>query len=90
MKTHILLLPDVFEKFMDISLEYYGFDPSHYFSSPGLSWNAKLSMTKKELELIDMYLFVKNGMRWDISCIAKRYGKANNKCIKSYDDRKPS
>ena len=68
LKAHILLLPDVFEKFMDISLEYYRFDPSHYFSSPGLSWNARLRMTKNELELIDIYLFVKNGMRYFLYC----------------------
>ena len=37
LKTDILLLTDVFEKFIDKCLKYYGSDPSHYFSSPGLS-----------------------------------------------------
>ena len=36
----ILLLIDVFEKFIDTCLKYYGLDPCHYFSSPGLSWDA--------------------------------------------------
>ena len=26
-------------------LKYYGFDPCHYSSSPGLSWDAMLKMT---------------------------------------------
>ena len=33
-------------------LEYYGLDASHYFSSPGLSWNAVLKMTGLKLDLI--------------------------------------
>ena len=31
-------------------LKYYGLDPCHYFSAPGLSWNAMLKMTGIELE----------------------------------------
>ena len=26
-------------------LEYYGSDPCHYFSNPGLSWDSMLEMT---------------------------------------------
>ena len=37
LKTDILLLADVFEKFNKTCLDYYGLDPCHYFSSPGLS-----------------------------------------------------
>ena len=29
-------------------------------------------------------------MRGDISCIAKRFSKANNKYMQSYDDKKTS
>ena len=36
-KKDVLLLVDVFEKFIDTCLKYYGLDPCHYFSSPGLS-----------------------------------------------------
>ena len=35
-KADVLLLADVFEKFISTCLEYYGLDPCHYFSSPGL------------------------------------------------------
>ena len=32
----VLLLANVFEKFIDMCLKYYRLDPCHYFSSPGL------------------------------------------------------
>ena len=38
LKRDVLLLADVFEKFIDTSLDYYGLDPCHYFSNPGLCW----------------------------------------------------
>ena len=34
LKTDVLLLCDVFEKFISICLKDYGLDPCHYFSSP--------------------------------------------------------
>ena len=34
------------EKFINTCLEYYGLDPCHCFSSPGLSWDAMLKITK--------------------------------------------
>ena len=37
LKTDVLLLCDVFEKFISVCLKDYGLDPCHYFSSPGLS-----------------------------------------------------
>ena len=46
LKKDVLLLADVFEKFISTSLKYYNLDPCHYFSAPGLSWNAMLKMTK--------------------------------------------
>ena len=82
LKTDVLLLADVFEKFMKTCLDYYGLDPCHYFSSPGLSWDDMLKMTRVELELIsdiNMDLFMEKGMRGGISYIAKRHSKANNK-----------
>ena len=38
LKTDVLLLANVFEKFISTCLNYYGLDPCYYFSSPGLSW----------------------------------------------------
>ena len=45
LKTDILLA-DVFEKFIDMCLEYHGLDPCNYSSSPGLIWDAMFKMTK--------------------------------------------
>ena len=91
LKTDVLLLADVFEKFISTCLEYYRLDPYHYFSSPRLSWDSMLKMTEVVLESISniyMYLFVEKGMRGGISYIAKRFSEANNKYMQSYDDKK--
>ena len=42
LKTNVLLLADVFVKFINTCLEYFGLDLCHYFSGPGLSWDAML------------------------------------------------
>ena len=39
LKTDVLLLAGVFEKFRDNSIRHYSLDPAHYFSSPGISWD---------------------------------------------------
>ena len=91
LKCDVLLLCDVFEKFIDTCLEYYGLDPCHYFSSPGLAWNAMLKMSGVRLRLIDdidMHLFIERGMRGGISYITKRYCRANNEFVKGYDKSK--
>ena len=84
---------DVFEKFINTGLKYYGLNACHYFSSPGLGWDAMLKMTEMELEKIsdiDQYLFIEKGLRGGISYIAKRHSKANNKYCPDYDPKKPS
>ena len=93
LKSDILLLADVFENFRKTCLQYHKLDPCHYFTSPGLSWDAMLKMTDIKLELmvdIDMFQFIEKGMRGGISYIANRYGKANNKYMKNYDEKAPS
>ena len=93
LKSDILLLADVFENFRKTCLEYYKLDPCHYFTSPGLSWDAMLKMTNIRLELmtdVDMFQFIEKGLRGGISYIANRYGKANNKYMKEYDEKAPS
>ena len=93
LKKDLLLLADVSERFIGTCLKYYGLDPCHYFSSPGLNWDAMLKMTDIKLEKIsdiDMYLFIEKGTRGGISYIAKRYAKANNKYINYYDQEQLS
>ena len=81
MKTDVLLLADVFETFRDSLMHHCGLDPAHYFSSPGMPWDAALKMSIIALELfidINMYLFIKKGLRGGISMVSKRYAKGNN------------
>ena len=93
LKGDALLLADVFEMFINTCLEYNGLGPCHCFGSPGLSWEAMLKMIKIELDFIhdiDKYFYVEKGIRGSIYYIAKRYSKANNKYMQSYDVRKLS
>ena len=89
LKTDVLLLCNSFERFIKACLHYYSLDPCHYFSSPGLSSDAMLKMTKIKLELIsdiDMHLFIEKGMRGGISYTSKRYSKFDEyKCIIYWD-----
>ena len=85
-----MTLADIFEKFIDACLKFYGPGHCHCFSSPGLSWYAMLKMAEIELEklsVIEKHLFIEKGLRGGISYIAKKYAKANNKCMKVYDSK---
>ena len=88
LKTDVLLLADVFENFRNTCLSHYRLDPCHYYSAPGLSWDALLKMTGINLDLItdlDQQLFIEKGMRGGISTITHRHAVANNKYMKSYN-----
>ena len=66
LKTDVLLLADVFEKFINRSLEFYKLDISYYFSFTGFSWDAMSKTTEIKLELIsdiNKYYFVEKGLR---------------------------
>ena len=93
LKSDIVLLADVFENFRKTCLQYYKLDPCHYFSSPGLSWDAMLKMINIKLELmndIDMFQFIEKGLRGGTAYIANRFGEANNKYMKTYNEKLPS
>ena len=76
LKTDVLLLCDVFEKF--INGYGYGLDPCHYYFSPELSFDVMLKMSNTQLQKIDnicIHLFLEKGMRGGVSYISKRYSK---------------
>ena len=59
LKSDTLLL--VFENFRKTCMQYYKLIPCHYFTSPGLSWDAMLITANIQLELmtdIDMFQFI--------------------------------
>ena len=88
LKSDVLILADVFEKFRKTGKEYYNLDPAPYFSCPGFAWDAVLQMIYIYLELItdiDMYQMVQTGLRGGVSYIANRYSEPNNKYLSDYD-----
>ena len=93
LKSDVLLLADVFENFRKTCLHHYKLDPAHYYTSPGLAWDACLKTTGQHLELLndyDMLMIFERGIRGGITHISKRYAEANNKYMKNYDPKKES
>ena len=86
--TDVLILADLFENFRVNCLKHYKLDPAHYYTSPGLAWDACLKETGQKLELIsdyDMLMMFEQGIRGGITHISKRYAEANNKYMKDYN-----
>ena len=74
-------------------MKYYKLDPCHYYTAPGLAWDARFKETKQELQLLtdyDMLMMFEQGKRGGISHVSKRYAEANNKYMKDFDETKPS
>ena len=93
LKSDVLLLSDVFENFRKTCLKHYNLDPAHYYTSPGLAWDACLKETGQELELLhdyDMLMMFEKGIRGGISRISKRYAESNNKYMADYNPDEPS
>ena len=89
LKKDVLLLADVFERFIKTCLKYYNLDSCHYFSASGLSWDAMLKMTKIELQKIsdpDMHIFIEEGMKGGICYATKRHSVANKTVQIKYHD----
>ena len=93
LKSDVLILADVLEKFRKTCLKHYKLDPCRYLTSPGLGWDECLTEIGQKLELLydyDMFMMFERGIRGGITHIAKRYSEANNKCMKNYNPDKPS
>ena len=93
LKTDVLLPADVFETFRKVCEKHYELDPAHYFTTPGLAWDAMLKLTEVELELlndVDMLQMIEREMRGGNSNAFCRFSQANNKYMKEFDENKPS
>ena len=71
LKADVLLLTDVFGRFINMCLDYYGLDPFHYFSSPGLSWDAMLNdwnRIRTNLRHLYAIIYRKKNESWYFLC----------------------
>ena len=74
-------------------MHQYGLYSAHYFSTPGISLNALLKMTKIALELfsdIIIYLIIQIVLHYEMCIVSKRYTKASNPQCSDYDSSKPN
>ena len=82
LKTDVILLSNVFESFGNECLLHHGLDPAHFYTTPGLAWQAALKKTGVKLEFLtdpDMLLMFECGIQGGITQAVHRYTKANNK-----------
>ena len=82
LKTDVILLADVFEKFIKISIEEYGINPLYCVSLPGYTWQCGLKYTGINLQTLqdkDMILLLENNIRGGISSVmGDRYVKSDD------------
>ena len=90
LKSDVLLLACVFEKFIKISVEEYKINPPYFVNLPGYTWQCGLKYTGINLQTLqdkDMILLLENNIRGGISAVCgDRYIKSNgNKKIFYFD-----
>lgn len=93
LKSDVLLLSCIIDQYRKECYESYGLDPTHYYTSPSLTWDAGLKFCKVKLELLQdegMYMFMEQAIRGGISTVTHRHAKANNKFLPDYDSSQPS
>ena len=74
LKSDVLLLADVFENFRKTCLKHYELDPCHYYTAPGLAWDACLKETKQEIQLLtdyDLLMMFEKGIRGGMTYFKK-------------------
>ena len=81
LKSDVILLADVFEKFIKISVEEYGINPLYCVSLPGYTWHCGMKYTDIKLQTLqdkDMILLLENNIRGGISSVmGDRYIKSD-------------
>lgn len=91
LKTDVLLLTDIYEKFRKTCKKHYGLDPAFYLTAPSLSFDAMLLKTDIELELLEdlsMVRMIQSGIRGGVCMCSHRFVKANNYYMSDYDPSK--
>ena len=79
LQLDVSFLAGCFEKFRKTCLEFCS--PIHYYTTPGLAWDAALRMSRVDLQLITdvgMYHFIENSIRGGISITSTCHAQANN------------
>ena len=85
LKSDVILLSDVFEKFIKISIEEYGINPLYCVSLPGYTWYCGMNYTDIKLQTLqdkDMILLLENIIRGGISSVM------GDRYIQSDDNKK--
>ena len=81
LKSDVLLLACVFEKFIEISINQYDINPLYCVSLPGYTWHCGLKYTGIKLQTLqdkDMILLLENNIRGGISSVMDdRYIKSD-------------
>ena len=81
LKSDVILLADVFEKFIKVSYEEFKINPLYCVSLPGYTWEAGLKYTNIKLQTLqdkDMILLLENNIRGGISSVmGDRYVKSD-------------
>ena len=81
LKSDVLLLACVFEKFIKISVNHYDINPLYCVSLPGYTWQCGLKYTGINLQTLqdkDMILLLENNIRGGISSVmGDRYVESN-------------
>ena len=71
-KSDVILLADVFEKFIKVSYEQFKINPLYCVSLPGYTWECGLKYTNIRLQTLqdkDMILLLENNIRGGISSV---------------------
>ena len=82
LKSDVVILACVFEKFIKVSVNEFGINPLYCVSLPGYTWQCGLKYTGINLQTLqnkDMTLVIENNIRGGISSVmCDRYNKADD------------